>query len=453
MATEVVMPKLGMSMKEGVVTTWYKHAGDAIKKGDVIASINSEKIEMEIEAPADGELLKITVAENQGVPPGTVICFIGKSSELIEGSTPPDAVQHGKKDGKLIAPKEISATNENLKNTKAIKITPVAKKMAQAAGIDINKIVGNGPLGRITKEDVERVLNKEAAIVSSANKNRSVTEFPVPKIIEKRDEECFFPFQETDLAPKPPLVEHAVDNKISESSALGLTAQDRVIPVTGMRKLISDRLHQSIQNTAQLTLFAKVDITELNGLRQQLAPVVNEVFSGKLTITDFIARAVVLSLMKHPEMNSALINTEIHLYHHVHLGVAVSLEKGLVVPVIRNAEAVPIRTMSEMLKSLTNRARNGELANEEMQGSTFTITNLGRSGVEYFTPILNSPETGILGIGSAFDEPTYIGEDLKRRSFLPLSLTFDHRVLDGAPAAAFLHSVKDYLEKPLLLLL
>ena len=212
-------------------------------------------------------------------------------------------------------------------------------------------------------------------------------------------------------------------------------------------------MNESLQNTAQLTLFSKADVTKLKALQQQLSPTAQDLFAEKLTITDFIARAVVLALMLHKQMNCALINDEIHVHDQVHLGIAVALEKGLVVPVIRNAKNYSIRNLSNSIKSLSQRARKGELTGDEMKGSTFSITNLGTAGVNYFTPILNTPETGILGIGSVQDEPVYMGEELKRRSLLPLSLTFDHRVLDGAPAAAFLHSVKEYLEKPLSLLL
>jgi pyruvate dehydrogenase E2 component (dihydrolipoamide acetyltransferase) len=197
----------------------------------------------------------------------------------------------------------------------------------------------------------------------------------------------------------------------------------------------------------------KADVTDLIKLQKQATEVIQKHDENKLTVTDFVAKAVVLSLKEHPQMNSTYVEDKIHLFEHVHLGIAVALEKGLVVPVIRHAESFTIRQLSKNSKELAKRARESQLISEDMKGSTFTISNLGAYGVEHFTPILNTPEAGILGVGSAYDTPVYIGEELERRTILPLSLTFDHRVLDGAPASAFLQTVKRYLEEPLTMLL
>jgi pyruvate dehydrogenase E2 component (dihydrolipoamide acetyltransferase) len=224
-----------------------------------------------------------------------------------------------------------------------------------------------------------------------------------------------------------------------------------------MRKVIATRMLESLQQSAQLTMTAKVDLTELLSLQKQLAVEIERRQEGKLTVTDFIARAVVLSLKKHKQLNSAYFANQqearIETYGHVHLGIAVALEKGLVVPVIRHADTLTLLEISKAIKSLGERARNNQLSGDEMKGSTFTISNLGAYGVEYFTPVLNPPEAGILGVGAIEAVPMYRGEELTRCSLLPLSLTFDHRVLDGAPAAQFLGSVKDYLEHPYTLLL
>ncbi|MEH7108714.1 dihydrolipoamide acetyltransferase family protein, partial [Bacillus sp. JJ1764] len=225
------------------------------------------------------------------------------------------------------------------------------------------------------------------------------------------------------------------------------------IPVSGIRKVIAGRMYDSLQKTAQLTINMKADVTDLISLQKQIAQTVQNRYDQKLTVTDFIARAVVLSLQKHGEMNSAYIDDKIHLFKNVHLGMAVALEKGLVVPVIRNAESCSLIDLSRNIKIIAQKARQAQLSIEEMQGSTFTISNLGAYGVEHFTPVLNPPETGILGVGAVYDTPTYMGENLERRSILPLSLTFDHRVLDGAPAAEFLQTIKQYLEEPITMLL
>jgi pyruvate dehydrogenase E2 component (dihydrolipoamide acetyltransferase) len=413
MAVEVVMPKLGMAMNEGTVSIWNKQVGDSVKKGEPIASISSEKIEMDLEAPEDGTILEIVVPEGQGVPPGTVICYIGDANEKIT------------RDETNIetAKSEIAATATEVKEPQTsssvktaakerIKISPVARKMAEAANLDISKIQGTGPGGRITKVDVQKAIANSSAVESQAQKEKTPVE--------------------------------TITNDVEKTQKL---------PVTGMRKVIAERMHDSLQSSAQLTLNMKVDVTELIALQKQLTETAQTRYETKLTITDFVACAVVLSLQQHKEMNSAYIDNQIHIFEHIHLGMAVALEKGLVVPVIRHAENKSLIQLAKSIKSLAQKARQGQLSNEEMKGSTFTISNLGAYGVEHFTPILNPPEAGILGVGATYDTPVFIGEELQRRTILPLSLTFDHRVLDGAPAAAFLRTVKQFLEEPFTMLL
>ncbi|MDA2382193.1 dihydrolipoamide acetyltransferase family protein [Bacillus cereus] len=399
MAVEVVMPKLGMAMKEGIITSWNIKAGDNVAKGELIASINSEKIETEIEAPADGTVLDIAVSEDEGVPPGTVICYIGKPNEKVE-------MQEGTH---VVEEKTSNIEVQNVQNQEPngkevakqrIKISPVAKKIAKFENLDIKALVGTGPGGRITKADVLKALEVRGN---------------VPEISEQEE--------------------------------------SKAIPVTGMRKAIANRMHASLQNSAQLTLTMKVDVTDLVSLHKEIAEVVQKRYDNKLTITDFVSRAVVLALGEHKEMNSAYIDDAIHQFEHVHLGMAVALEKGLVVPAICFANNLSLVELSKEIKNVAQKARAGSLSGDDMHGTTFTISNLGSFGIEYFTPVLNTPETGILGIGAIEHVPVYKGKKLKKGSILPLSLTFDHRVLDGAPAAAFLRTIKHYLEKPITILL
>ena len=396
MAVEVVMPKLGMAMKEGIITNWNIKAGDNVAKGELIASINSEKIETEIEAPADGTVLDIAVSEDEGVPPGTVICYIGKPNEkvemqesthVVEEKTSNIEVQNQEPNGKEVAKQRI-------------KISPVAKKIAKSENLDIKALVGTGPGGRITKADVLKALEERVAN---------------PEVPEQEE--------------------------------------STVVPVTGMRKAIASRMHASLQNSAQLTLTMKVDVTDLVALHKDIAEVVQKRYENKLTITDFVSRAVVLALREHKEMNSAYIDDAIHQFEPVHLGMAVALEKGLVVPAIRFANNLSLVELSKEIKDMAQKARAGSLSSDDMHGTTFTISNLGSFGIEYFTPVLNTPETGILGIGAIEHVPVYKGKKIKKGSMLPLSLTFDHRVLDGAPAAAFLRTIKHYLEEPITILL
>lgn len=376
MAVEVVMPKLGMSMKEGTVSVWNKEVGETVNKGESIASINSEKIEMEIESPAEGTILDIKVPEGEGVPPGTVICYIGEGNEQIEEKKEKDLTPKQKKERK--------------------KISPVARKIAQSANLDIHTLVGTGPDGRITKADVLRALPDEK---------------------EKQQKE-----------PKHQLV-------------------------SMMRKTIASRMMESLQTSAQLTITMKADVTKLTALQPELNETAAARHDMKLTMTDFVAKAVVLSLLEHPAMNSQYQNDRVETFEYVHLGIAAALDHGLAVPVIRHAEKLSLIELAKSIKSYGKKAREGKLLHDEIEGSTFTITNLGAYGVEHFTPILNPPEAGILGVGKADHMPIYRGNELCKGTILPLSLTFDHRVLDGAPASQFLSTVKRYLENPVSILL
>ena len=398
-------------MKEGTVSVWNKQAGDPVKKGELIASINSEKIEMELESPADGTILDIVVPEGEGVPPGAVICYIGDANESISKIEKNIETAQTEAASTATKAKEPQPSVQTAAKEK-IKISPVARKMAEAANLDIRTIQGTGPGGRITKEDVQKAIANASSVESPSKK-------------EKNEAETF-------------------TNNIEPT---------KKVPVAGMRKIIAERMQGSLQNSAQLTLNMKVDVTDLIALQKQITETAQTHYETKLTVTDFVARAVVLSLKQHKEMNSAYINDQIHLFDSIHLGMAVALDKGLVVPVIRNAESLSFIQLAQNIKSLAKRARQGQLSNDEMKGSTFTISNLGAYGIEHFTPILNPPEAGILGVGATYDTPVFIGEELERKTILPLSLTFDHRVLDGAPAAAFLRTLKQYLEEPFTVLL
>ncbi|WP_353853740.1 dihydrolipoamide acetyltransferase family protein [Bacillus sp. Bos-x628] len=376
MAVEVVMPKLGMSMKEGTVSMWNKQVGETVNKGESIASINSEKIEMEIESPAKGTVLDIKVPEGEGVPPGTVICYIGEVDEKVEEKTERDSQPKAKKERK--------------------KISPVARKIANGANLDIDTLVGTGPGGRITKADVLQTLHDQKE-----------------KQTNKTDHQ----------------------------------------PVNTMRKTIASRMMESLQTSAQLTITMKADVTKLIKLQQQLNETAIARHDTKLTMTDFVAKATILSLLEHSNMNSQFQDGKVVAFEHVHLGIATALDDGLAVPVIRHAERLSLIELAKNIKLYGKKAREGKLVHDEIKGSTFTITNLGAYGVEYFTPILNPPEAGILGVGKTYETPVYQDEELCKGTILPLSLTFDHRALDGAPASAFLSTVKAYLEEPVSILL
>ncbi|MEM1500300.1 dihydrolipoamide acetyltransferase family protein [Bacillus velezensis] len=392
MAVKVVMPKLGMAMKKGEVSVWNKKVGDPVEKGESIASINSEKIEMEIEAPESGTLLHIKVKEGEGVPPGTPICYIGENGEEVREKEAPAPENAGKPQSE---PEHIPAPKAVQKRKHRVKISPVARKMAEKAGLKVDTLNGTGPGGRIVKADVIKAMKTE-----------------------------------------------------SEPQSSDQTAQPEGKPASAMRKVIADRMHKSLQNSAQLTLTMKADITELVKWQQQLADSAKKRSGVKLTVTHFVSRAAVLALKQHPELNSSYQEERIITYPYVHLGMAVSLENGLVVPVIRDAEKLSFLELADHISTSARRAREGNASGDDLHGSTFSITNLGGYGIEHFTPILNPPEAGILGVGASYETPAFKGDELVKSTMLPLSLTFDHRVCDGAPAADFLKTVKALLEEP-----
>lgn len=398
MAVKVVMPKLGMAMKQGEVSIWNKKVGDPVEKGESIASIQSEKIEMEIEAPEKGTLIDIKVKEGEEVPPGTAICYIGDANESVQEETEEPAAEASRQANPQ-PPKQENKPANTKKDR--LKISPVARKIAEKAGLDLKNLKGTGPGGRIVKDDVTKALSEQ-----------------------KREQ-----------------AEPVSEQKAQETA------------VTGMRKVIASRMQESLANSAQLTITMKADITKLAALQKQLSLTAEERHGTKLTITHFVSRAAVLALQAHPMLNSFYKNERIITHPHVHLGMAVALEKGLVVPAIRHAEKLPLIELAKTISENAKKAREGRAGSEELQGSTFSITNLGASGVEHFTPILNPPETGILGIGASFDTPVFQGEEIVRGTILPLSLTFDHRTCDGAPAAEFLKTIKTYLEEPAALIL
>jgi pyruvate dehydrogenase E2 component (dihydrolipoamide acetyltransferase) len=409
----IEMPKLSLTMSEGTVLHWMKKVGDPVKKGEAIVEVSSDKEVCELDSPEDGVLLDVMAPEGESVACHSVLAYIGQPGESTEnGNKAPETNAAAGTVAVTTGEANRAAAQSSKVN---IKSSPVARKMAVEAKLDLHSIVGTGPNGRITKEDVEKAIENRS-------KGPIVPVIAKPIVNESKQEQT--PVQQVE---KNPLI--------------------------GMRKVISNRMHQSLQQSAQLTHHIKADITELLALKKKTAEHVENRFNSKFTVTDFIARAVVLALQKHKQMNSALIDDEIHIYHNIDLGIAAEVENGLVVPVINQAESKSLLELSRSIKELSQLAKSKKLNSDQMKGSTFTISNLGGYGIEYFTPILNPPETGILGVGTAQETPVFVGETVQKRTLLPLSLTFNHQVLDGAPAAEFLRTVKNYLEEPIHLLL
>lgn len=388
MATAILMPKLGLTMTEGTVDTWYKQPGDSVEKGEVIATISSEKLTHDVEAPEAGVLQIVTeeAGEQLCKEPIGYIGEAGEQMPSIEEAAAPIEKEHAPEVTK-------SAQAPARKEGVRIFITPIARKIAAERGYDYTQIPGTGGNGRITRRDVENYVPTVAA-----------------------------PTQATMNAGE------------------GLS---------GMRKVIAKRMHASLHETAQVTLHRKANMTALMKFREKMKKKLGEDGKAALSINVLLARAVVLALKKHPEMNAAYANGEHIKQEVIHLGMAVAVDAGLIVPVMRDATNQSLTELAENLQNVTAGARNNTLSSELLSGSTFTISNLGQAGVEYFTPILNTPEVGILGVGAMTAKLVFNKKGkVKEQQELPLSLTFDHQVVDGAPAGEFLQTICENLENP-----
>lgn len=398
MATEIYLVKVGMTMHEGTVEEWYASDGEQVEAGALLYRLETEKVNLDVDAERAGTV-KHLVAAGTTLAPGEVVGYIYGEGEPIPDVLPkptpkPDIAVREKKGAP--APAKVPATGG-----KRIAASPAARKLAAELNVDLANVAGTGPRGRVTREDVQQAAKS-----------------PAPS------------------APK------------TEPSA---QPTGEAVPLAGMRKTIAERMHASLRDSAQLTMDMEAGMDEAVRLREAL---IGEWESDglRVTITDLVLRAVAKALLQHPAMNAALTGNAITRFEAVHLGVAVALEDGLIVPVIKDAQAKSLRQLAEASAALATRAREGKLGVDDVSGGTFTVTSLGMFGVDGFTPILNPPQAGILGIGRLYDGVAWVGERATRSRRMKLSLTWDHRVLDGAPAAKFLGAVRDLLEAPLRLL-
>ena len=466
MAEIIIMPKLGFNMDEGKLVEWYKNEGDAVKKGEPLFSVETDKTNMDIEATGDGVVKALLINAGDKIPVTLPIAVVAGADEdasaliaqakaeledggvAVEAEEAPAAAAPAKEEPKKAAApaaadgkrkitpraRRVAAENdldlatadivgtgweggicekdvlEYLASNK-VKISPVAKAMADAEGVDISAIKGTGANGKIMKSDIEAALAaKPAAAAAGAAVQEAQFSADGKEILEE-------------------------------------------IPYAGVRKVIGDRLAQSKFTAPHLYFTQKVDLTELLKLRKQ----VNDAQDKKTSVTDYIARATVIALQKYPEMNASLIGDKIVKYKSVNLGIAVASPTGLIVPNVKNAQNLSVVELSKASTPLFDKARAGKLAYDEYNGGTFTISNLGMFGIENFTAIINPPEVGILAISSTKDEPAVIvnaaGEkEIAIRPMMNIQLTVDHRLIDGLLAAQFVTEIKKLLESPISLM-
>lgn len=415
MAFEIKMPQLGLTMEEGTVAQWLKQEGDTVAKGDVLLEITTDKLTSEIESEADGVLLKIVAKEGEDVPVKGLLGYIGEAGETVGDAAPaaaPAAAAPAPAEVPVAAPAPAPAAKAD---GSRIRISPLARKTAAKLGVDYQNLAGSGPSGRIVQKDIL------AAAEAAKQQPAPVAEAPA-------------------AAPAP----------AAKSGELELMDGDEVVKLAGMRKVVAERMAKSAREIPTVTQNVKIDVTKLVAFRKQI----NETSGQKFSMNDFILKAVANALRANPHILVSIDGNQIIKRAHVNLGMAVALDDGLIVPVIRDADKLSLSQISATAKDLAVRARENKLAMDEYKGSTFTISNLGMFGVETFDPIINQPDAGILGVCAVQDELDMDEEGkIFKKQVMRISFTFDHRLIDGAVAAKFELAIKELLEDPMRILL
>jgi len=499
MAKTLELPALGNSMEEGTITQWFKAEGEAVAKGEALYEVMTDKVNMEVESPEAGVLRKILAPIDTTVPVNDPVAILGTADEDISalvGEAPPAPTTvdgggagegragHEAEVASPVMEDDVAETRVNSSGSPSIGggggegrvfASPRARRYADEYGVDIAQLAGRGTGvdGHVVEADVVAFYEEQQARKKEAEKaaprvsplaQRVAAEHGVPvetvqgtgyggKVTQEDVKRTVAP-------PAPTTVDGGGAGKEKKGQApsrptppeLGAGGQS-VVTLRGMRKMVADAVARSAQAAPHVTLTLPVDMSEATRFRAQVLPAIEKSHGVRVSFTDIIAKAAARALLDHPYLNSTLVKDEITLHHQaVHLGVAVSLgADGLIVPVVQDAGAKSLGEFSRALKELAAKAKSGQLATDEVTGGTFSITNLGTFGVTQFNPIIVPPQTAILGVCAIADTIVAVSGQPSVRPMMNLCLSFDHRVTDGAPAAAFLAQLKETLEQPYLM--
>ena len=396
----IAIPKLGLTMTDCTLVEWLKNDGDRVERGDMLFAIETDKITSEIEADGAGYLRRFAEADSGQVIGGVIGGLYETKDAALAATTAPDAVPLVEA-APLVAEVMPQAPDEVPEEGRCLRVSPLARRVAQGAGIDPSQLTGTGVRGAILRRDVDaEITRRQAAALPKAE-------------------------------PGAPVTSRAPQRR----------------PLAGLRKTIARNMMQSLQSTAQMTAFARVDMAEVVALRK--ACVASEASLGvRVSFTDIVLKACAVVLAKMPEINASIIGDEIVTWAEVNIGLAVALDDGLVVPVIQNADQKSLVEIAHERLDLAARARASQLGRDDMQGGTFTLSNFGSYGGDFETPLLNPPQSAILGIGAINDDVVVRDGQIVIRPMMMLSMTFDHRLIDGAVAGAFRTALRTLLERP-----
>ncbi len=419
MPVEIVMPKLGLTMTEGLIVEWRKKEGDPVKKGDILFVLETEKVTYEVEAPEDGTLGKILVKEQETVPVGAAVAYLLKPGEAaVEVTAAPSAAPKAE----AASPAPAAAPAAPAAATAAggrVRATPLAKKVAKELGVDLAAVAGSGPGGRILREDVEKA--KAAGIQAPAATAAAA-------------------------APAP-----AAPAQVPAAPAAA-AAEGRLAAFTGMRKTIAKRMLQSKVEAAQAYMGNTVDATRIQALRSELLPFIEKKSGVRITITDLMMKVTGAALREHPVINTRWTDKGVLYLPEVNMGMAMALDEGLIVPVIKNINAKSLGQVAQDRVALIEKGKKNSFLPDDIKGSTFTLSAMGMFGLETFTAIINQPENAILAVGAILDKPVALKGEVAIRPMMSVNLTYDHRTIDGAEAGKFMRTLKEMIEEPLTIL-
>ena len=394
MAVAVILPKLDEAMRTGRIIKWLKKEGDRVEKGDVLFELETEKVTFEIEAEQSGILSNVRAKAGDAVVVGTTIAFILQPGEVAPEVAEPVAKAEG------AVPVAVPAVAKEVE----VKASPVAKKIAKEHNIDLSLVKGTGPGGRITREDVLQAVEESQAVTA------------------------------------PP---------VREEPEL---AEEEIVPLSSMREIIASRMTESFQ-VPHFYQTIEVDTTELSKAREQLMPFIESKTGIRLTLTDLIIKIAAKALEDNPSVNCTYMDGAVKLFKRIDIGLVTAVEGGLVVPVIHQANIKSLAEIAQVRAELVQRARDRKLSMEEMRGSTFTISNMGMFGIDQVSAIIQPPEAAILAVSRIADRAVVRDGEIVIRPMMNLTISIDHRILDGVIAATFLQSLKNYIENPINLLL